>query len=164
MARAAHKCGSADHKCFCQLRDDFLAAKAILRGKNRPLFEQMSHRTNGARGLRSFAGNNAKIEFRQFRGIVRRGKPRMKFVSAGDAQPILVQRFGVLRPSHKRPHLGDFGQVRRVQASNRTATDNADSLDQIVSARGISRGLSSVRLTERFSSPFFHCADVRREP
>ena len=59
------------------------------------------------------------------------GHPRD--IGPGRVEP-QQQRLGVLRPSDKSPHLGNFGQVRRVQASNRTATDNADSLDQIISA------------------------------
>src|SRR5216684_1957386 len=41
----------------------------------------------------------------------------------------------MLRPTDKSPYLSNFGQVRRVQASDRTATDDADSFDQIVPAR-----------------------------
>src|ERR1700686_2028983 len=87
----------------------------------------------------------------------------MKFVSAGDAQPILIQRFSVLGPPDKCPHLRNFGQMRGIQAANRTATNNTDSLDQIAPARSTPEYLSSV-CTERISSPFFQCADVQREP
>jgi hypothetical protein len=56
----------------------------------------------------------------------------VKVVRSGHPQTILVQSFRVLGPSHERPHFRDFRQVRGVQASDGTAADNADSLDQIV--------------------------------
>jgi len=40
----------------------------------------------------------------------------------------------MLRPTNKGPYLSNFGQVRSVQASDRTATDDADSFDQIAPA------------------------------
>jgi hypothetical protein len=92
----------------------------------------MSDRPHSIRRLRSFAGDNPKIELRQFRRVVRGSEIGVKFVSSGNAQAVLVETFGMLRPTNKGPYLSNFGQVRGVQASDRTTTDDADSFDQIV--------------------------------
>src|SRR5882762_4512901 len=95
----------------------------------------MSDGTHSLRRLRGFARDNSEIEFRQFRRIMRCIEIGVKFVSSGNSQAALVETFGMLRPTNKGPYLSNFGQVRSVQASDRTATDDADSFDQIVPAR-----------------------------
>src|ERR1700756_5711089 len=78
----------------------------------------------------------------------------MKFMCPGNAKPILIQRIGMLRPPHKRPHLRNLRQMRGIQAPDRTAADDADSLDQIVSIRVNSEELSSGSPSKNSARPF----------
>ncbi len=59
VARATHKSGAANHEGLSEVRDNFLAAKAVLRGENSAFFEKMGDRPHSFRGLRGFAGNDA---------------------------------------------------------------------------------------------------------
>ena len=95
----------------------------------------MCDRAHRFRGLRGFAGDNPKIKLRQFHRIVRCAEIRMKFVGPQNVQAVLIERFRMLRPANKRPYFSNFGQVRGIQASDRTTPDDADSFDQIVQAR-----------------------------
>src|SRR5712672_1344299 len=99
----------------------------------------MSDRPHSIRGLRSFAGDNPEIELRQFRRVMRGSEIGVEFVSSGNAQAVLVETFRMLGPTNKGPYLSNLRQVRGVQTSDRTATDDADSFDQIVSARSCLR-------------------------
>src|SRR6266851_1532131 len=135
VARATHKSGAANHKSFSEGGDNFLAAKAVLRGENSAVFEKMGDRPHGFSGLRGFAGNNAQIEFRQAGWVLRGMQLGVKLMRSGYSQPIAIQCLGVFGTPHKSPHLGDLRQVRGVEASDRAAPDDANAFDQLSDSR-----------------------------
>ena len=66
-------------------------------------------------------------------GNARRDSPlpvnaRVKFVLAGNTQPVLIQRACMFRAAHEGPHFAHARQVRSIQAADRAATDDANAL------------------------------------
>src|SRR5712664_2828345 len=87
------------------------------------------------RGLRSFAGDDAQIEFRQPSRVMRCMQLCVKLMRSGYFQAVAIQCLGVFRTPHKSPNLSDLRQVRGVKAPDRATPDDADAFDQLIDSR-----------------------------
>src|SRR6266436_8502505 len=84
VSRPAHERSAPNHKRFCELRDNFFAAKAVLRGEDSAFLEQMGDWADRFRGLRCFAGNDAQVEFRQAAWVMRGMQLGVKLMPSGN--------------------------------------------------------------------------------
>src|SRR5882724_7152820 len=98
----------------------------------------MRNRAERFGGLRGFACDDSQIKLRHLCGVRCGAKIRMKFVRSRNGNSALIKSACVLGPPDVRPGLGDSCQVSSVEASDGSATDNANALHHFhwAAARG----------------------------
>src|SRR5215475_13746045 len=125
---SAHECRAADNLPPCVLRDDFLAPQAILRGYDDSSIKPFTGHRDRFFHLRRFRGDNPEITIRQFQRINGRAQSYREVMRSGNPEPIAIQSFRMVRSPYQGPHFRFARQVCGVQAADRAAPDDADSL------------------------------------
>src|SRR6266446_2061426 len=88
----------------------------------------MRNRAERFGGLRGFARDDRQIKLRHLPGVSCGAKLRMKFVRSRNGNAVLIKSACVFGPADIRPGLGNPCQVSSVEASDGSATDNANAL------------------------------------
>ena len=123
---AAHECRTPNDQTTRVLGNNLFTAQAVLSRDDGTLVEMLTCFGDGFFHLRCFRRDDTKIKFREFFRVRRRLQRHGKVVLAGNAQAIAIQPAGVVRAPDQGPYLSYTREMRRVQAADGAATDNAN--------------------------------------
>ena len=108
--------------------NDLLGAEPVERRHDRRLREAPLERGCGILEALGLRRDDPQVERRQLVGIARREDGRVAVATAGHAEPVAVERVGVVLPPRQHRDLGNLGEMTREEAADHPCTDHADTL------------------------------------
>ena len=109
--------------------DDLLGAEPVQCRHHRGVREPPLERGRGLLQPGRLGRDDPEVERLELVGVGGRGHAGVQVAAPRDAEPVAVERVGVLASPRQHRDLRDLREVARKQAPDHTSPDHADTLD-----------------------------------
>jgi hypothetical protein len=128
VANPAHEGHRGDERPVAARADDLLGAEAVLDRHHRRLGQAAAERRGGGVEVGRLRRDDDEIGAGELGRVARRPKLRGEVALAGDPQAVALERGRVFGTPGQHGDVGDPREVRRVQAPDHAAADDAHAL------------------------------------